>query len=162
MDISPQPTTPDSVGMAFVWNLLQNISEASVHAQAPTHENGWGVAIKALIVIGALGVLAVIGLSGAILFIFRRWEAGQALGIKALSANKDSTKKEITEILKSELGNSRAANAADTAELKRILKQHASSINLIVLDLAILGQKAKIGLRSSPIHIENQPPKEGD
>ena len=155
---------PDSAGMALVWKLLQQMADASSHAQAPTYENGWGVAIKALVVVAAVGVLAVIGLCGVIFWIFRRWEAGQAAGIKALSTNKDATKREITELLKSELGNARAANAADTAELKRILSKHGNSISVIILDLAIVGQKLKIPMRSSPTHSNSEtkePPQEG-
>jgi len=155
-----EPPKPDSAGMALVWKLLQDMADAGQHAQAPTYENGWGVAIKALVVVAAVGVLAVIGLCGVIFWIFRRWESGQAAGIKALSATKDNTKKEVTEILKSELGNARAANAADTIEIKRQYKQLARSINLVVLDLAIIGQKLKIPMRSSPTTHENKNPAE--
>ena len=132
------------------------MADSSSHAQAPTDENGWGVLIKALIVILALGVLAVIGLCGVILFIFRRWEAGQAAGIKALSTNKDRTKQEITEILKSELGNARAANAADSAELKRLISKHSGAINTLMLDMAVIGHKLKIPIRSSPTKDSHQ------
>ncbi len=157
-----EPPKPDSAGMALVWKLLQDMADAGQHAQAPTYENGWGVAIKALVVVAAVGVLAVIGLCGVVLFIFRRWEAGQAAGIKALSATKDNTKKEVTEILKSELGNARAASAADTLEIKRQYKQLARSINLAIVDLAIIGQKLKLPMRSSPTtHDTKDPSEEG-
>lgn len=152
----------DTAGTRLVWDLLRDIANSGAHAQAPTQENGWGVAIKVLVVVAAVGVLAIIGLCGTILYIFRKWESGQAAGIKALSANKDATKREITELLKSELGNSRAANASDNAEIKRIYKQLSRSVNLVVLDLAIVGQKLKMPMRSSPTHETKDPPQEGE
>lgn len=154
--ITDLPPAPDSAGMALVWGLIQGIANSASHAQAPTEENGWGVAIKVLIILLALLVLAILGLCGAVLLIFRRWERGQAKGIEALSQNKDSTKREITGLLKSELGNSRAANAADTAEIKAILTEHAKLLGFIVLDLVVLAQKAKVQLRSSPIHVNKK------
>jgi hypothetical protein len=159
MVIAELPPQADSAGIALVWELIRGLGETGGHAVAPTLENGWGFAIKAMVVLLALLVLAVLGLCGAILYIFRRWEAGQAAGIKALSTNKDKTKQEITDLLKSELGNARAANAADTAELKRLIGKHATSINTIVLDLALVGQKVKMPMRSSPI--KEPPKKEG-
>lgn len=159
------PTLADSTGMDFVWQHLDSLFEAANNAQEPTHENGWGVLIQTLIwVIGAgivLGTIAVTVLCRTIVVIFRKWESGQAAGIKALSTSKDNTKKELTDILKSELGNSRAANAADNAEVKSILVGYGRAINTLILDIVVIGNKLKIPVRSSPTTEFKDPPQEG-
>jgi hypothetical protein len=156
-----EPPKPDSAGMALVWKLLQDMADAGHHAQAPTYENGWGVAIKALIVVMALGVLALFILSGAIVYIFRQWQASQNAGIAALSSSKDKAKQELLQILRTELGISRAANLADSAKIGAILEKHGDAINLIILDLALIGQKTKMHIKSTPTKETKEPPQEG-
>jgi len=162
MDVTSLPTpSPDSAGMALVWKTLQDISDAASHAQAPTYENGWGVAIKALVVVMALGVVALFVLSGAIVYIFKQWKSSQDTGIAALSSSKDRAKQELMQILKTELGNSRAANLADSAKIGAILEKHGDAINLIILDLALIGQKTKMHIKSTPTKETKEPPQEG-
>jgi len=155
-------TTPtDTTAVNALWRLIEGLSKAS-DGLSPTSGNGFDFGLKTLVVLLALLVVAIFCLGGAILYIFKRWEAGQAAGIKALSNSKDATKREITELLKSELGNSRAANLADAKEFKAILERYGSIINHIVLDLALIGQKLKMEMRSSPTNSGTKnPPQEG-
>jgi hypothetical protein len=95
-----EPPKPDSAGMALVWKLLQDMADAGQHAQAPTYENGWGVAIKALIVISALGVVAIFFLGGVCIYLFKQWKSTQDSGIAALSSSKDKAKQELNQALK--------------------------------------------------------------
>jgi len=161
MVIAQLPT--DTTGIATLWRLIQDLSH-SANGVSPESTGGEGFefGIKALVVLLALLVLAIFCLGGAIIYIFKQWQRGQEAGIKALSTNKDKTKQKITELLKSELGNSRAANAADSAKLQSGIGQLTSTVNLIILDLVVLAGKAKVPLRSSPTHITKEPPKEGE
>lgn len=151
MVLSQLPT--DTAGTKLLWTLIQELSQNGGNL-SPTTGNGYGVAWQALIILLVLLVLAIIGLCGALLYIFRRWERGQATGIKALSTNRDTTKREITELLKAELGNARAANAADIIKIESILTDHGKLLGLVIMDLAILGHETKIPMRSSPLQIE--------
>jgi hypothetical protein len=161
MVISQLPT--DTAGIATLWRLIEGLSHATEGVSPEsTGGEGFEFGLKALVVLLALLVLAIFCLGGAIIYIFKQWQRGQEAGIKALSTNKDKTKQEITELLKSELGNSRAANAADSAKLQRGIGELSNAVNLIILDLVVLAGKAKIPLRSSPTHITKEPPKEGE
>jgi hypothetical protein len=161
MVISQLPT--DTAGIATLWRLIEGLSHATEGVSPEsTGGEGFEFALKALVVLLTLLVLAIFCLGGAIIYIFKQWQRGQEAGIKALSTNKDKTKQEITELLKSELGNSRAANAADSAKLQRGIGELSNAVNLIILDLVVLAGKAKIPLRSSPTHITKEPPKEGE
>lgn len=148
----------DTTGAKLLWSLIEQLSHNGGNL-SPTTGNGYGVAWQALIVLLVLLVLAIISLCGALLYIFRRWERGQATGIKALATNKDNTKREITELLKAELGNARAANAADIIKIESILTDHGKLLGLVILDLAIVGHEIKIPMRSSPSQIETKDPK---
>lgn len=158
-----QQIPTDTAGIALLWRLIEGLSN-STQGVSPSSTGGEGFefGLKALVLLLALLVLAIFCLGGAILYIFKQWQRGQEAGIRALSSNKDKTKQEITELLKSELGNSRSANAADSAKIQLSLTNLANAVNLIILDLVVIGQKTKIPLRSSPTHIHKEPPKEGE
>lgn len=161
--VNLQLPTTDTAGVALLWRLIEGLSKAS-EGVSPTATGGEGFefGLKALVVLLSLLVLAIFCLGGALLYIFKQWQRGQEAGIRALSSNKDKTKQEITELLKSELGNSRAANAADSAKIQLGLTNLGNAVNLIILDLVVIAQKTKIPLRSSPTHIHKEPPKEGE
>lgn len=152
MPVDQLQPSPDSVGVALVWNLVESLNTIASNAHSPTDENGWAFGIKVLIIFLALLVLAVFGLCGSIVFIFVGWRRQQSEGIKALSTNKDRTKQEITDLLRNELGRARDAATADNAEIKAILTKHGDTIGLVVLDLVVIAQKTKVQLRSSPTH----------
>lgn len=158
-----QQIPTDTAGIALLWRLIEGLSN-STQGVSPSSTGGEGFefGLKALVLLLALLVLAIFCLGGSLLYIFKQWQRGQEAGIRALSSNKDKTKQEITELLKSELGNSRSANAADSAKIQLSLTNLANAVNLIILDLVVIGQKTKIPLRSSPTHIHKEPPKEGE
>ena len=158
-----QQIPTDTAGIALLWRLIEGLSN-STQGVSPSSTGGEGFefGLKALIILLALLVLAIFCLGGAIIYIFKQWQRGQEAGIRALSSTKDKTKQEITELLKSELGNSRSANAADSAKIQHSLTNLGNAVNLIILDLVVIAQKTKIPLRSSPTHIHKEPPKEGE
>lgn len=155
-----QLPTADTSGTALVWRLIESLNETAKHV-SPTNSSGgdgYSMALQTLVVLLALLVLAVFALSGAILWIFGKWRADQRAGIEALSKSKDTTKREITQLLKDELGNARAANASDFKELREIVKQHGDALNTVRVDLALIGQKVKIPIISAT----KQPAKDGN
>lgn len=148
--------SPDTATVNNLWRLLHGLNEAT-EGLSPTTGNGFELALKVLIFVLALLVVAVFAASGTVIWIFSKWRSDQAAGIKALSTSKDATKREITQLLRDELGNARAAAAADTKELRESIKQHSNLFGSVIVDLAILGQKLKIPMRSG----HQPPPKEG-
>lgn len=139
----------DTTGRRVLWELIQDLSN---HADIGPggSQSGFEFGTRAMVILLALLVLAILGLCGALLYIFRRWEKGQERGIKALATNRDSTKREITDLLKTELSNARSANAADLAKIELYLNEHRKLVHSILLDLAIIGHKLKLPIRSSP------------
>jgi hypothetical protein len=154
------PTTTDTAGINTLFRLIQDLSNTAPR-MAQDSNGGFEFGIKTLVVLLLILVLAVIALSIVIGWVFVQWRKDQKAGVRALSTSKDATRKEITDILKTELGNARAANLADIAKIVLVLDKLGSSVNLIVLDLALIGHKLKMPMRSSPTEVTKEPPKEG-
>lgn len=151
----------DTTGTKLLWKLIEQLSHDGGNL-SPTTGNGYGVAWQALVVLLVLLILAVVSLSIVIGWVFVQWRKDQKAGVRALASSKDATRKEITEILKTELGNSRAANLSDIARIEQLLGKLGGTIGHIVLDVAIIGHKLKLPIRSSPTEVVTKdPPKEG-
>lgn len=149
MVISQIPT-PDSAGIKLLWQLLEGLSESGKGAQLPTPENGWGVAIEVFVIFFILLILAIFFLGSVLLWGIIKWRKDQASGIKALSSNKDSAKREIMGVLKEQLSSSAAATAAANKELTGSIKLLHDKYHLICLDLVVIAHKTKISLMSLP------------
>ncbi len=151
--VTLQLPTTDTAGVALVWRLIQGLDNAS-HGMSPTSTGGEGFefGLKALIILLALLVLAIFALCGIVLYIFATWRKDQATGIKALSANKDATKREVVAILEKQLSYADAATTSANSQLRGEIKKLNSVYNLIRLDLVVIAQKCKISLMSLPSH----------
>lgn len=150
--------TQDTTGVHALWRIIEQLSQQAATID-PNSSSDWAsFGLQALVILLALLVLAIFALSAAILWIFSKWRSDQAAGIKALSSSKDATKREITQLLRDELGNARAANAADFKELREVVREHGNALNTVRVDLALLGQKAKINILSAT----KKPEKDGE
>lgn len=163
MVISQLPT--DTAGIATLWRLIEGLSHATEGVSPEsTGGDGFEFALKALVVLLTLLVLAIFFVGGVAIYFLRRWDRGQREGIKALSANKDAAKREIVGVLEKQLSASDAATNAANNELRGAIKSLNASYNLIRLDLVVLAQKCKVSLMSLPSHKptnqENFPPNQ--
>ncbi len=148
-----QQIPTDTAGIATLWRLIQDLSNATKGVSPEsTGGEGFEFALKALVVLLTLLVLAIFFVGGVAIYFLRRWDRGQREGIKALSANKDAAKREIVGVLEKQLSASDAATTAANNELRGAIKQLNTSYNLIRLDLVVLAQKCKVSLMSLPSH----------
>ena len=151
--VNLQLPTTDTAGVALLWRLIEDLSRASEHVSPSSHgDEGFAFGLKALVVLLALLVLAVIAIGTGAIYFLKRWENGQREGIKALSSSKDTTKREIVGILEKQLSAADAATAAANAQLRGEISKLNATYNLIRLDLVVLATKSKVPLMSLPSH----------
>lgn len=151
--VTLQLPTTDTAGVALVWRLIEGLSKASEGVSpSATDGSGFDFGLKALVVLLALLVLAIIAVGGIALYIFKQWQRGQADGIKALSSSKDSTKREVVGILEKQLSAADAATATANAQLRGEISKLNATYNLIRMDLVVIATKVKVPLMSLPSH----------